>query len=249
MKVKVAGTVVVAIPGKNGHEDPLPGASVCVTDKTGDKITSIPCVTTGASGAFEFSLVSGTRVVIEFQKAGYGSQLIAVDVGTADIARGDVRLSPPVSGDAGDAGNGPTYGWDPSVVLDPAKGLVNVIAVQPSGSPDAGAAAPGLDFTTGLTLSVSPKSGVGPYYVAPDETWASTATKTAGGYGAWFLNLTPGDYKASASSPDLDCVPIGSNGYGWPNTDGTSGFPIIAGFNTQSIGFYCVPKVSDAGHD
>src|SRR4051812_12875980 len=93
-KVKVTGTAVVAIPGKYGNEEPLPGTSVCVTGKAGDKIISISCVTTGATGTFEFSLASGTQVVIELQKVGYGPQLIAVDVGTAEIARGDVRLAP-----------------------------------------------------------------------------------------------------------------------------------------------------------
>jgi hypothetical protein len=68
-----------------------------------------------------------------------------------------------------------------------------------------------------------------------------------GGYGAWFLNLTPGTYTVTATSATMTCSAIGGNGYGWAQTDGSSKAPVLKGTNTQSIGFYCAAKAADAG--
>jgi hypothetical protein len=123
------------------------------------------------------------------------------------------------------------------------------VAITSSGSPDAGTAVPGFDFAVGVSFTISPKGGDGPFYVATDETWASGATSTVGGYGAWFLNLTPGTNTGKAASPTMTCQGVSGNGYGWANKDGTSSFPILTDVTTQSILFYCVPNATDAGHD
>jgi Carboxypeptidase regulatory-like domain len=246
--VTFSGTVVVAVPGQLGKEQPLAGVSVCVIDATGAKDTSIPCVTTNAKGEYSIpALAPKQNLIVSFEKAGYGTQVIALDVGTADATRADLRMAANASGDAGtDAGAGQGFGWDPSVVQDPTKGFFNTFSVVSASQADAGTAAPGFDFAVGVSFAVTPKSGVGPFYVNADETWASGATSTAGGYGAWFLNLTPGTYTVTATSPTMTCSAIGGNGYGWAQADGSSKVPVLKGTNTQSIGFFCATP-ADAG--
>lgn len=247
--VTLSGTVVVAVPGQLGKEQPLAGVSVCVIDATGAKDKSIPCVTSDAQGKYSMpALAEKQTLIVSFEKAGYSLQVIALDVGTADIARSDLRMAPIVSGDAGtDAGPVPSFGWDPSLVVDATKGSFNTFAVQSAPKADAGTAAPGFDFASGVSFAVAPKSGVGPFYVNADETWASGATSTVGGYGAWFMNLAPGTYTVTATSATMTCNAIAGNGYGWGQTDGSAKAPVLKGTNTQSIGFFCAAKVTDAG--
>ncbi|HEX3597191.1 MAG TPA: hypothetical protein VHU80_18915 [Polyangiaceae bacterium] len=128
------------------------------------------------------------------------------------------------------------------MTLDPANGLVNIVAIQSAASADAGTAAPGFDFTTGVSFAVTPKSGVGPFYVTPEETFAPTAKATVGGYGAWFLNLAPGTYEATATASSMTCSGVPGSGYGWPGDAGVSKFPILADFDTQTVLFFCAPK-------
>ena len=242
--VQVSGTVSISVVGVLQHETLLPGVSVCVIDSSGQESGSQPCATTDSKGAWSFVFAPKQELILGFHKDGYDHQLIAVDVGTADIqVTTPTRLAPIVDVDGGpDGGTSATYGWDPSVKLAPSKGSVNLVAVQSAASADAGTAAPGFDFTTGVSFEVTPKSGVGPYYVTPDETWDQSAKATVGGYGAWYLNLDPGTYQATASSSSATCVSVFGNAYGWTGDNGATKFPIIAGWNTQTILFYCTPK-------
>jgi hypothetical protein len=109
-------------------------------------------------------------------------------------------------------------------------------------------ASPGFDWTTGVSFTITPASGDGPFYINADETWASGATSTMGTWGAWFVNLPPGEYSVSASHATMNCVPAGGR-FGWAETDGTATAPVIAGINTQSIGFFCSEPPGDAGAD
>jgi hypothetical protein len=247
--VSYSGTVVTAVPGSIGSEAPLAGASVCVVDDKGAKVASIPCVTTDSKGAYTIpNLTPNQQIIVEYSKSGYTSQVAAVDVGTADIMRIQLRLAK-IPADGGvDGGQRTNFGWDPSVVMDPKNGTVNVFAVQ-AAKIDGGTNGLGIDYTTGVSFTITPKKGDGPFYVGADESWSSGATATTGGYGAWFLNLPPGTYSLGATSATLTCTPIAGNGYGWPQTDGTLKAPIIAGLNTQAVGFFCAPKPADAGRD
>ena len=245
------GTVLVAVPGNLGKgEAPLPGVEVCVVDANGVKNASFPCATTNAMGEYALNdLAPNQDLIFMFSKSGYASQLVAADIAAGgDIQRVPVRMAE-VQSDAGEGGVPRNFGTDPAVTQDPSKGTVNVFAVQSSSSPDSGAAAPGFDFTTGVSFSVTPTGGNGPYYVNPDETWASAATATVNGYGAWFMNLTPGTVTFTATHPTLRCNAAAGNGYGWAQTDGSNKAPVIAGLNTQAVGFFCAPPPADAATD
>ena len=188
-----------------------------------------------------------------FSKAGYGTQVIAADIGTADAERTPMRLARIGSDGGADGGAPQVFGWDPALVIDSTKGSMNTFAVVSSASPDAGTAAPGFDFTTGVSFAITPDTGDGPYYVKPDESWAgASVTATVNGYGAWFMNLPAGTYTVRATHATLTCSAVAGNGYGWAQTDGSAKAPILAGINTQSIGFFCAPPPdggTDAGRD
>lgn len=247
--VTYSGTVVAAVVGSLGNESPLAGVSVCVVDSKGAKVASIPCVTTDSKGAYSMpNLAPNQQIIVEYSKAGYTTQVAAVDVGSVDIKRIQFRLAKLVADGGADGGQPTNFGWDPSVVRDPKNGTVNVFAVQ-AAKADGGTNGLGVDYTTGVSFAITPKTGDGPFYLDAKEAWVSGATATSGGYGAWFLNLPPGTYTLSATSATLSCAPIPGNGYGWPQKDGTTKAPIIAGLNTQAVGFFCSPKVSDAGKD
>jgi hypothetical protein len=242
--VHFSGTTSISVVGVLHDETALPGVSVCVIDSSGSKSSSQPCVVTDDKGAWSFVFAPKQQLILGFEKAGYDKQLIVVDVGTADVqATTPVRLAPFVQVDGGpDGGAIVSYGWDPSIKLDASKGSVNLVAVQSAATADAGTAAPGFDFTTGVSFTLTPKGGDGPFFVTPGETWDESAKATVGGYGAWYLNLIPGTYQATASSDSATCVSVFSSIFGWQGDNGATKFPIIAGWNTQTILFYCTPK-------
>lgn len=245
----LSGTVVDASPGNFGSEPLLAGVEVCVVDGTGVKNTAIPCATTNAAGEYALAnLTPNQQLIVMFSKSGYSSQLIAADIGTSDVTRGPMRLSAQQTDSGADGGSVPNFGWDPTITIDPAKGSMNIAATQPAATADSGVVPgfPGLDWTTGVSFTITPTGGNGPYYVNPNETWASSATATVNAWGAWFMNLAPGTYTVTATHPTLSCR-AGGGGYGWAQTDGTAKAPIIAGMNTQAIAFICTPPPSDGG--
>ena len=246
----LSGTTVDGVRGQLTGEPVLSGVEACVVDATGTKNTSIPCSTTNPAGEWSFpNLAPNQDMVVLFSKAGYNRTIIAVDLGTASITGRVVRMGRLQNDGGSDGGAVENFGWDPAVTLDTAtKGTLNAAAVQASASPDAGSYVPGLDWTTGVSFTISPAGGNGPYYVNPNETWASSATSTVNGWGAWFLNLTPGTYTVTATHPTLRCNASGG-AFGWSQTDGTSKAPVIAGIHTQTIAFFCAPPPSDAGSD
>jgi len=130
--------------------------------------------------------------------------------------------------------------------MNPSNGSVNAFAVQ-AARLDGGTQGTGVDFTTGVSFTITPTKGDGPFYVNLDESFASGATSTTGGYGGWFLNLPPGTYTIKATHPTMKCSAVAGNGYGWPQADGTLKAPIIAGLNTQAVGFFCAAPPADAG--
>jgi hypothetical protein len=239
-KVTFSGSVVGARPGGIGSEDPLAGVEACVVDDNGDKISDALCDTTDANGDFAIEVDPNQQFMMTFVLDGYATQAIAVDIQDADVERNAAVRLPAAAGDGGGGGG---YGWDPSVTQDSAKGLVNAVAVQPPADADAG----GFDFTYGASFTITPSTGVaGPDYMDADEKWVSGATSTQGGYGAWFRNVEPGVVTIAVSYPGYSCIPVGNQGFGWPQSDGTSQTRIFAGINTQSIVFFCTPD-GDAG--
>jgi len=245
----LSGTTVEAVRGELTREPMLAGVEACVVDATGAKKATIPCSTTNASGVWSLpNLAANQQLLVLFSKAGYNQTIIVVDLGTANITDRVVRMGKLMNDGGTDGGTVQNFGWDPSVTLDTSKGTLNAAAVQASASPDAGSYVPGLDWTTGVSFTITPAGGNGPYYVNPDETWASAATSTVNGWGAWFLNLPPGSYTVKATHPTLSCN-ASAGAFGWPQTDGTSKAPVLAGIHTQTIAFFCTPRPADAGAD
>jgi hypothetical protein len=248
--VTLSGTVVEGIPGSFGNEPLLAGVEACVVDASGTRNTAIPCSLSDSAGEFALvDLAPNQELIVMFSKAGFPSQVIAVDIGAADIARGAMRMGQYAS-DSGADGGVVNFGWDPALVIDSTKGTFNTVAVQSAATPDAGVVPgfSGLDWTTGVSFTISPAEGDGPYYVATDETWATSATATVNYWGAWVMNLPPGTYTVTATHPTLTCAASGG-GYGWADTDGTARVPVLAGMNTQATSFFCAPPPSDAGTD
>jgi len=241
--VTLSGTVVEASAGNLGSETPLAGAEVCVVDANQNKDASIPCVTSNSAGEYALAgLTPSTHVIATFEKTGYNTQAIAIDVAGSSASRAALRM-PLTSQSETD------FGADPTVTQDTTtKGLVNVVAVMPAANPDAGTnpAAPAVDFATGVSFSISPAGGDGPFYIDASEHFVSGATATAGGWGAWFLNLNPGEVVITATHPTLDCNAVAGNGYGWPEPDGTLRVPVLKGILTQSVVFFCTPP-ADGG--
>lgn len=246
--ITFTGTVVEGVPGTIGNEAGLAGVSLCVVDSKGAKVTSFPCATTDSTGAYSMTFARNQQLIVEFSKAGYGTQLAVLDVAAADIARTPFRLVKVVSDAGADGGGITNFGWDPSVVLDAKNGTLNVFAVQ-AAKADGGTGGLGIDFTTGVSFTIAPATGDGPFYLDTSEAYVSGATATNGGYGAWFLNLPPATYTFSATSATLTCTAIAGGAYGWAQKDGTLKAPVIAGLNTQAVGFFCAPKATDAGTD
>lgn len=236
--VSFSTKAVSFVPGSVTQEPPLPGVVTCVVDNTGASDPSIPCVTSDANGEFTLTgLATNTPILLSSEKEQYQPVITAVRMGPIDmgIDPAGIRMIPLLAD-----GGAPVLGWDPSVQRDPAKGSLTAFAISLIQTPEAGIAAPQNYFTNGVTFTITPAGGHdGPYYVRVDESWASGATSTVGGYGAWFLNLDPGEYAITATHPTLPCVPI--NRYGWPQTDGTAKAVVVAGLMTASIGFACNP--------
>ena len=63
-----------------------------------------------------------------------------------------------------------------------------------------------------------------------------------------FQGLPPGSYTVKATHPTLSCN-ASAGAFGWPQTDGTSKAPVLAGIHTQTIAFFCTPRPADAGTD
>jgi hypothetical protein len=231
-KVVVAGAGV-------GLEDGLAGAEVCVVDEDLEPVDATDlCATTDADGMFTLEgLTPGERILLRYEKDGYVGGLSAVTLGTADMTPGaQFRMAP----NPADGGVFQPPGWDPAVTADmTTKGSFNAVAVQAVPSDGgSGATGTGFDWASGVTFSITPSGGDGPFYVDADELFVSGATSTSGGWGAWFINLTPGTFTVSASHATLTCNSVG-NVWGWMNTDGTADVPVYAGLNTQSIVFLC----------
>lgn len=243
--VSFSSTVVAAVQGNFGNEAGLEGVEVCVADADGNKDQDT-CVTTDADGNFEITgLEPNTPILLLFEKDGYATQAIAADIGEADIMR-PVPLRLAAQADGG----GANFGWDPSVTQDSGKGMLSAVAVTAAAGDGGGQTGNGFDWTTGVSFEVTPTEGNGPFYVDIDEQWVDGADSTQGGWGAWFLNLSPREYTVTAMSPTMTCSAAGG-GFGWAQDDGSAKAPVLAGVTTQAIVFLCTPTgdggAGDAG--
>src|SRR3954471_514227 len=98
-----------------------------------------------------------------------------------------------------------------------------------------------LDFSAGRpfpvgagsTVSMTPASGTGPYYLdVSSNPFTSTTTATTDNSPLiLFLNLAPGAYSFTATVAGLTCSSI----FGWPGTNGTITGPSVKAGEAISI--------------
>jgi len=235
--VNFSAKTVEFVPGAITHESPLAGVEACIVSTAGARDLSIPCATSDANGEFTLTGLAPGNFLISCEKAQYERVITAVSMGTIDIGVdiSGIRMVPLLAD-----GGTPVLAWDPSVQQDPTKGSLSVFAMSFFAAPDAGRASPFLHFTFGVTFAITPTGGHdGPYYADRNESWVSGATTTAGGPGASFLTLDPGEYTITATHGTMTCRSTSGGRFGWWQDDGTSKAGVVAGAATVGIGFNC----------
>jgi hypothetical protein len=205
---------------------PVAGAQVCIY---GDSST---CVMTGDDGVFRMqNLPPYTNIVLSIQKSGYWPALRAIqtaktDMDGTDLAIGLTSTATPIS--------------PPGEHVDlVTKGLVTVFSIGPL--PDGGSSGFGADF--GASLTLSPDAGDGPFFPRDNGTWDPDASSLVG-TAADYLNVPAGTYEVTIHDSLHDCAPITFpfGRYGFPSGPTTVKFPVVAGYVTGPVGFFCTSK-------
>jgi hypothetical protein len=212
--------------GDGGYQS-LAGVSVCVYQNT-----AIPCVTTDANGMFTISgLPAVSDIALTFRRDGYVPVLTAIATPNTDIDGLSGAGSPLLMASS-------TVPSMTPVSIDIAnKGSVTVVAVIPgsSGRP--------TDSTgdVGAKISLSPMTGNGPYFLDQTNTAIVPSATSMVYEGAVYFNLDPGDYAITIDDPDHRCSPLSPlvGLYGYPAPPTSVKFPIVAGYSTSAVGFYC----------
>ena len=225
------GSVGVVDAGDGGSRlEPIEGVNVCAMGHS-----EIPCAMTASDGSFTISgLVLGQHTVLTFEKTGYISLIRPIVMGKMDQLDTVPVLMARTSDTEPDLG----------VPIDTSTfGSVQFFLVAVAGAiPNTGAVdLYGLSDVPGVKVSMSPASGVGPYYTDTSNGIAFDAGSTVG-FDALYFNVAPGDYTISVDDPNDNCAALSftyaSAGYPVLTTPHTVAFPVIAGY-TDSVGVLC----------
>jgi hypothetical protein len=206
------------------------GVEVCI-----DQHPEIPCATSAPSGLFTLrGMPAQQDLVLTCVKDGYVSSLRAIETAATDM---DNSGAPIVTGKSGSPNP------DLGIKYDDTKGALSFFTLL---SEDDG----GLVLPLGVTVTLSPSSGDGPFYTNAENLFERSATGTVGGLG-FFFNLAPGNYELTFDDPHADCAPISFpfGAYGFPVPPTSVKFPIRAGFVTDQVGVLCTPKSKLSGPD
>jgi hypothetical protein len=202
---------------------PLPGVQVCVYQNT-----TLPCVTTAADGTFMMmGLPVRSDLVLSFAKSGYSSILQPIETASTDM---DGRGNPIIMNRPD-----PTF-LPPGLTADPTKGDISAFAVTAGGD--------GGSFTGvgGTTITLSPMSGSGPYFVNQQGTIDPSA-KSFESSQAYYFNVDPGTYVLTYANSGYDCEPISFpfGLFGFPVTSPAHSLKLIvaAGYTTGIVGALC----------
>jgi hypothetical protein len=212
---------------------PLPGVTICIYQNS-----AIACATSAADGTFTLTgLPIRGDLVLELKKDGYQSILLPIETASSDMdGRGNPlymspNASPPQVGEAIDQTN---------------KGTINAFAVQLDSN--------GVDLHSvpGTTVTLSPSSGIGPYFVNDNGSIDLTSTGYTG-QTALFYNVDPGTYTLTYANPAFDCEPISFpfGQFGFPITTPAHSLKIItaAGYVTGIVGVLCTPDAKIVATD
>jgi hypothetical protein len=203
----------------------LSGVAVCVYGNT-----SVPCVTTDASGKYTLAGVpSGALVYLSYSKTGYGPTLYGVTP-----TAGPTVSAPAIFLDTTAVDD--SWGTEGGVPPDPTKGTIDfgALVAGPSTSPIHEVFG-GTEYfyLSGYTVTISPAATAGPVYTS--ASWAPDPSLTSSSTAGWgFFTAPPGDYTLTFTHPSMTC--------------GTTTTKVVAGYWTTYVGVLCSGG-SDGGSD
>ncbi len=193
----------------------LGGVKVCVF-----KHPEMPCVTSDSSGAFTIDLPSNAETGVTLEKTGYASVLAPLAVATDTLT---YTIGVPT-----EQSRKQLYGAFGATYPDTAHGFVFFIGTLK------GQQELGLD---GVTGSIDPATGVGPFYVDTGGAAAPSATSTSTYSAIYFASLAPSDSSVVKLAPtSMSCAQYFG---GWTTSQlNAARFPVAAGFETH-VGLIC----------
>ena len=190
---------------------PLVGVTVCIYPG----MTS--CQTTDATGRVIITGVpKSSEVMFSFTRTGYLSELVEYTTGTSDVASGYTMVSNTKLQNAQQA---------VGMTIDLQKGLIHA---------EAGRGA-SVGPTTGVTMTISPTSGNGPYYTDANDMPTTTATATGTNGDSVFINVPAGDYQVTYADPSGACM---GNVNSWASGNNVVRVRVAAGYLTN-VGAMC----------
>lgn len=179
-------------------------ATICVIEPVGG-----PCVTSAADGTFTATgIPENTEMLVEVTKDNFMPALATVTSGTVDVA-----FSYLIARRTTVAGLG-------LLISESIMETKGHIFVQTGGA-------------DGVTVTLTPTSGAGPFYATAAGVPSRTLTETTTSGTAIFANVDPGEYVVTFSHATLTCAPTG---FAWAGTAAeTTRVPVQADHITSTI--------------
>ncbi len=200
---------------EDGSGQVLADYEICLVVPKADPLR---CVKSAADGSYTLWVPPNTRIANSFRKEDYFPEIGMSVTETSDLLVNFGGLP---------ASRAPILAAFVGATIDPTKGQLVFSVFGPNAFvPDGGA--PG---SPGVTIALSPRSGLGPYYTdsggIPDKMRTTTSTS---GLGA-ILNVDPGSITATFTPPTgVACQMFA----GWPSdTPGGVGFYLEPGTITH----------------
>lgn len=187
-----------------GRGGMIGGAMVCIVEPAGG-----PCVTSVADGTFTATgIPENSEMLIELTKDAFMPALATVTSGTVDVDFSYLMASRRTVATLG------------SVIREPIMATKGHIFVQTGGA-------------DGVTVTLTPTSGAGPFYATAAGIPSRTLTETTTSGTAIFANVDPGEYLVAFSHATLTCAPTG---FAWAGTAAeTTRVPVQADHITSTI--------------
>jgi hypothetical protein len=203
--IKVYGTTRKYLAGSTSYPV-LPGVEVCVHTHP-----ELPCATSDSLGDYTLSAPAEAEIALHFVKEGFMSALAPWTTGKDD-QKTDWDLVPQTLASAVAGAVGAT--WPPP----DGKGYFVFYLTAPTAG-----------GTMGATASISPASGVGPYYYDKTGLPDTSLTSVAEGKGGLFVEVDAGEVDVSIQHPGLIC-----NGgpRHWASATASGRVPVASGFLT-----------------
>jgi hypothetical protein len=188
---------------------PVEGVTACVHDEGAS-----PCAKSDRQGAFALDLPTNREVVLTLRGSGVASTVIGISTGAHGPIKLKVLLDKPETAAA-------RYAAFRAKYPDERTGSV-LATVEAPGSDDKG--------FEGLSMSIAPKRGTGPFYFDADSTPNANRTETSTWSVAVFANVEQGVAEITVGPRAVTCVPS----TGWASQEvNRVRVPIVAGYETH----------------